>query len=135
MDIIKLNSKNYFPQLDESMNVFQVPKKSLPFEFGYRNYTIKLKYAKELDLFTVQLLNFNDEIIGQDEFLVLGIPAWNNMMFDDEGNFNTVAPDFHVVALSVDNNEYPVNMDNMNEKVFLCFQDVKLNDEREVIMP
>ncbi len=110
------------------MRVISIRKDLIPYSFllDVAGVTFKIVIRAERlveDLIRVDLYNESGEIVEEGTRAIFGVPLWLNLMFDKNKNHNPDYPRASLKFLSVDGQEYPVNYDNLEDKVFLTLEE------------
>ena len=92
---------------------------SLELKDGNRVFKLEFIYNLYNDSIYVNLYDSLDNVIWEREKMLYGVPLWQSIMEDTNGNFDPNFPSFYLVPLSKDNTEYLVNRETLNTNVFL----------------
>ncbi|MBM6875759.1 phage baseplate plug family protein [Fusobacterium mortiferum] len=113
-------------QKKEIERIVKIFKEDIPYSFELKGFTFTLKYNDYNDGFYILCKTKEGEILGAgDERLVLDFPVFWQFCEDYEGNRDSKYPSFNLVPRSIDMKDYEVNWENLNEFVFLAYEEVE----------
>jgi|GEM_PF-2791627 len=110
----------------EIEKIIKIDKNDIPYQFELGDFTFKISYNNYNDGFYMTCKTKEGEILGAgEERFVLDFPLFWQYTEDYEGNRDPKYPTFNLVPRSIDGGEWLVNWENLENKVFLSYEEGK----------